>query len=91
MRGGCQMVPVERLIMYGRPITATRRTHKRWGDDGYALEELVAELGSAFLCADLQITPGIGEDHAGYIHEWLKVLKEDKRVVFTAASHQQGG
>ncbi len=60
---------------------------KRFGDEGYAMEELVAELGSAFLCADLQITPEIREDHAGYIHEWLKVLKDDKRAVFTAASH----
>ena len=60
---------------------------KRFGDEGYAFEELVAELGSAFLCADLQITPEIREDHASYIHEWLKVLKNDKRAVFTAASH----
>jgi antirestriction protein ArdC len=60
---------------------------KRFGDEGYAFEELVAELGSAFLCADLQITPEIREDHAAYIHEWLKVLKDDKRAVFTAASH----
>jgi antirestriction protein ArdC len=60
---------------------------KRFGDEGYAFEELVAELGSAFLCADLRITPEIREDHASYIHEWLKVLKEDKRAVFTAASH----
>jgi len=60
---------------------------KRWGDEGYAFEELVAELGSAFLCADLSITPEIREDHASYIHEWLKVLKDDKRAVFTAASH----
>jgi antirestriction protein ArdC len=59
---------------------------KRFGDAGYAMEELVAELGSAFLCADLQITPEIREDHASYIHEWLKVLK-DKRAIFTAASH----
>jgi Zincin-like metallopeptidase len=58
-----------------------------FGDDGYAMEELVAELGSAFLGADLQIRPEIREDRAGYIHEWLKVLKGDKRAVFTAASH----
>jgi len=62
---------------------------KRWGDEGYAMEELVAELGSAFLCADLQITPEIGDDHASYIHNWLQVLKGDKRAVFTAASHAQ--
>ena len=39
----------------------------RWGDEGYAKEELVAELGSAFLCADLEITPEVREDHAAYI------------------------
>ncbi|MDP1796234.1 MAG: zincin-like metallopeptidase domain-containing protein [Planctomycetaceae bacterium] len=60
---------------------------KRWGDAGYAMEELVAELGSAFLCADLQITPEVREDHASYIDSWLKVLKDDKRAVFSAASH----
>lgn len=60
---------------------------KRFGDEGYAMEELVAELGSAFLCADLQITPEVREDHAAYIQSWLKALKEDKRAIFTAASH----
>ncbi len=60
---------------------------KRWGDEGYAMEELVAELGAAFLCADLQITPDVCEDHASYIESWLKVLKDDKRAVFSAASH----
>jgi antirestriction protein ArdC len=60
---------------------------KRWGDAGYAMEELVAELGSAFLCADLSITPEVREDHASYIEHWLKVLKDDKRAIFTAASH----
>jgi antirestriction protein ArdC len=60
---------------------------KRWGDEGYAIEELVAELGSAFLCADLQIAPEVREDHASYIDSWLKVLKDDRRAVFTAASH----
>lgn len=60
---------------------------KRWGDAGYAMEELVAELGAAFLCADLRITPEVREDHASYIHEWLKVLNDDKRAIFSAASH----
>jgi len=50
------------------------------------MEELVAELGSAFLCADLSITPEVMPDHAAYVSSWLKVLKEDKRSVFTAAS-----
>ena len=60
---------------------------KKWGDEGYAMEELVAELGSAFLCADLHITPEVREDHASYIDSWLKVLQDDKRAVFSAASH----
>jgi antirestriction protein ArdC len=53
------------------------------------MEELVAELGSAFLSADLDLTPEVREDHAAYIHSWLKVLKEDKRAIFTAAAHAQ--
>lgn len=60
---------------------------KRFGDAGYAMEELVAELGSAFLCADLSLTPEDRDDHAAYIDGWLKILKEDKRAVFSAASH----
>lgn len=62
---------------------------KRWGDEGYAREELVAELGAAFLCADLSLTPEPGADHAAYIQNWLKVLKEDKRAIFSAASYAQ--
>ncbi len=62
---------------------------KRFGDEGYAMEELVAELGSAFLSADLELTPEIREDHASYIESWIKVLKDDKRAIFTAAAHAQ--
>lgn len=62
---------------------------KRWGDAGYAMEELVAELGAAFLSADLDLTPEPREDHAAYIGSWLEVLKNDKRAIFTAASYAQ--
>jgi antirestriction protein ArdC len=62
---------------------------KRFADAGYAMEELVAEIGAAFLCADLGITPETREDHAAYIQSWLTVLKNDKRAIFTAASHAQ--
>lgn len=58
----------------------------RFGSEGYAMEELVAELGAAFLCGDLKITPEPRADHAQYIASWLKVLKNDKKAVFTAAS-----
>ena len=62
---------------------------KSWGDEGYAREELVAELGAAFLCADLALTPEPGTDHAAYIQSWLKVLQGDKRAIFSAAAHAQ--
>jgi len=62
---------------------------KQFGDEGYAREELVAELASAFLCADLGITPEVRDDHASYIASWLKVLQNDKRAIFSAASHAQ--
>jgi antirestriction protein ArdC len=62
---------------------------KRFGDSGYAREELVAELGAAFLCAELGITPEVREDHAAYLGHWLTVLKEDKRAIFSAAAHAQ--
>ena len=39
------------------------------------MEELVAELGAAFLCADIALTPTLRDDHAAYIESWLKVLK----------------
>lgn len=58
---------------------------KSWGDAGYAREELVAELGSAFLCADLGIGLTERADHASYIASWLPVLKGDKRAIFQAA------
>src|SRR5208283_4221419 len=61
----------------------------RFGDEGYAKEELVAELGSAFICADLEITLEIRDDHAAYIATWLAALKNDTRLIFTAASHAQ--
>lgn len=61
----------------------------KWGDAGYAREELVAELGAAFLCADLGITPDVRPDHAAYIASWLEALKGDKRFIFTAAAHAQ--
>ncbi len=62
---------------------------RRFGDEGYAREELVAEIGAAFLCCDLGITPEIRDDHAAYLGHWLAVLKEDKRAIFQAAAHAQ--
>lgn len=62
---------------------------KRFGDEGYAREELVAELGAAFLAADLEIEIEPRDDHAAYLANWLTVLKSDKRAIFSAAAHAQ--
>ena len=58
-----------------------------WGDEGYAREELVAEIGSAFLCADLGLAPAVREDHAQYIGPWLEKLENDGQAIFEAAHH----
>jgi antirestriction protein ArdC len=59
---------------------------ERFGDDAYAMEEMVAELGAAFLCGDLGITVEPRPDHADYIGHWLRILKGDRKAIFTAAS-----
>lgn len=63
-----------------------RELGKRFGSNAYAAEELIAELGAAFLSAQLSITPEPRADHAAYLASWLKVLKSDKRAIFTAAA-----
>ena len=73
----------------GHASRMAREFGKRFGDQAYAFEELVAELGAAFLCAALGITPEVREDHADYLAHWLDVLKGDKRAIFTAAAHAQ--
>ena len=56
------------------------------GDANYAKEELVAELGATFLCADLGISTEPRADHAQYLASWLQVLKDDKKLIVRAAS-----
>ena len=63
-----------------------REFGKRFADSAYAMEELVAELGSAFCLADLGVCSVPRDDHASYLASWLSVLKADKRAIFTAAS-----
>ena len=66
-----------------------RQLGKRFGDEAYAMEELIAELGSAYTMAGLELELTPRADHAAYIDSWLKVLKGDKRAIFTAASKAQ--
>lgn len=61
----------------------------RFGTDAYAFEELVAELGSAYVCATLGLTNEPREDHAQYLKNWLRVLKSDPQAIVTAASAAQ--
>jgi antirestriction protein ArdC len=61
----------------------------RYAYKGYSREELVAELGAAFLCATLGVTAEPREDHAAYIGHWLKILQDDPRAIFSAAAHAQ--
>ncbi len=58
---------------------------ERFGDEAYAVEELVAELGAAFLCADLGISNDPRPDHAAYVSQWVKLLKNQPRAMIMAA------
>jgi len=70
----------------GASSRLNRTFGQRFGDQAYAAEELVAELGAAFLCAELNITPAPRADHAQYLAHWLTLLKSDKRAIFVAAA-----
>jgi antirestriction protein ArdC len=68
----------------GHASRVGRDLSHRFGTAAYAREELVAELGAAFLCASLGIVPTVR--HADYLGSWLAVLKDDNRAIFRAAS-----
>jgi antirestriction protein ArdC len=70
----------------GTKARCDRQFGARFGDKAYAFEELVAELGSAFMSCDQGLTPTPRQDHANYLASWLETLKGDKRAIFTAAS-----
>lgn len=58
----------------------------RFGNEAYAFEELVAELGASFICQDLGIDGKFQENHLAYLKSWLKVLKNDTKAIFRASS-----
>jgi antirestriction protein ArdC len=70
----------------GHPSRLDRDFSNRYGDLAYAEEELTAELGAAFLCADLRVTNDPRPDHAAYAKSWLRLLGDDPRAIFVAAS-----
>jgi antirestriction protein ArdC len=67
----------------GHESRLNRQFGKRFGDDAYAFEELVAELGSAFVVGHIGFVDVTIEGHAAYVENWLKVLKNDKTAIFT--------
>jgi len=71
----------------GAPHRLDRTKGKRFADTAYAFEELVAEMGAAFLCADYQIEGEL--QHADYIGNWLQCLKNDNKAIFNAAALAQ--
>jgi antirestriction protein ArdC len=70
----------------GAKSRLNREMGKRFGDQAYAAEELVAEIGAAFLCAELGITQETRADHAQYLAQWLRLLKSDSKAIFTASA-----
>jgi len=73
----------------GAPHRIDRTFGKRFGDADYAFEELVAELGAAFLCSAFRIVNEPRADHAAYISGWLNILDRDHKAIFTAARMAQ--
>lgn len=69
----------------GHPSRLARDLSGSFGTKAYAREELVAEIAAAFVCSSLAIEPTVR--HADYIGSWLKVLREDNRAIFRAASY----
>ena len=73
----------------GSPERLDRVKGKQFGDDAYAFEELIAELGATFLCAQLGISNDVRADHAKYIKSWIGKLRSDPKFLFQAASKAQ--
>ena len=75
----------EEVHKTGAANRLNRTKGKKFGDREYAFEELVAEMGAAMLCVQLQVTPTVRQDHAEYIGSWLKALRSDKKYLLDAA------
>jgi len=73
----------------GHKSRLDRQFGATFGDDAYAFEELIAELSAAMTCGACQISGEPRPDHAEYLRSWLKVLREDKKAIFKAASAAQ--
>ena len=70
----------------GHPSRLNRQFGKRFGDDAYAFEEIVASLTQATLCAEYGLPNELHDSHASYIHHWAKILRADKTAILHAAA-----
>ena len=77
--------------MHEKRLQRGKEYREKYSDskERYAREELVAELGSAFLCAEIGCINETLENHASYLKVWLKVIKSDKKAIFKASSDAQ--
>lgn len=87
-RDGYYSTALHELVHWsGHRSRLNRALNRRFGSESYAAEELIAEVGAAFLCAHCRIDATL--QHAAYIESWLRVLRQDTRAIFTAAAQAQ--
>ncbi len=79
----------EIIHLSGSPHRLDRKKGQKFGDEDYAFEELVAEIGAAMLCSLYGISTSLRDDHIPYINNWLEELKQDKKFIFKASSQAQ--
>lgn len=79
----------EHIHYTGAPDRLARDLTGRFGSDAYAVEELIAELGAAYWCAQAALSPATRTDHAAYLAGWVRVLREYPRVLITVCARAQ--
>lgn len=65
------------------------KANARFGNPEYAFEELVAEMGAAFTCALVGVSPAPREDHARYLNNWMRAIKDNPKAIFDATKFAQ--
>jgi antirestriction protein ArdC len=79
----------EHVHWTGHKDRLNREFGTRFGDEAYAFEELVAEMGAAYWGAQMGLDLAIRRDHASYLSHWLNILRADNKAIVTAASRAQ--
>jgi antirestriction protein ArdC len=79
----------EHVHWSGHPSRLARDLSGRFGSQAYSAEELVAELGAAFWCAQFRLEQATRMDHAAYLGDWLALLKQDTRALVAVCGHAQ--